>query len=73
MNEFHSLLEITMAYPAPPTLAAGAITLPTPITTYLQKYQEQGDALEGHYQEFLAPYAHTVDELTRSWRQGSWL
>ena len=50
-------LEIPMAYPVPPTLAAGAITLHTPITTYLQKYREQGDALEGRYQEFLAPYA----------------
>ena len=28
-----------------------------PITTYLQKYRGQGDALEGRYQEFLAPYA----------------
>ena len=46
-----------MAYPAPPTPAAGAISLLTPITTYLQKYREQGDALEGRYQEFLAPYA----------------
>ena len=46
-----------MAYPAPPTPAAGAIQLPTPIITYLQKYQGQGDALEGRYQEFLAPYA----------------
>ena len=46
-----------MAYPVPPTPAAGAIPLPTPITTYLHKYQEQGDALEGRYQEFLAPYA----------------
>ena len=49
-------LEITMAYPVPPTLAAGAIPLHMPITTYLQKYREQGDALEGRYQEFLAPY-----------------
>ena len=46
-----------MAYPAPPMLVAGAIPLHTPITTYLQKYREQGDALEGCYQEFLAPYA----------------
>ena len=45
-----------MAYPAPPTPAAGAIPLPTPITTNLHKYREQSDALEGHYQEFLAPY-----------------
>ena len=45
-----------MAYPAPPTPAAGAISLSTPITTYLQKYRGQGDALEGRYQEFLAPY-----------------
>ena len=35
---------------------AGAIPLSTPITTYLRKYQEQGDALERQYQEFLAPY-----------------
>ena len=46
-----------MAYPAPPTPAAGAIPLPTPITTHLWKYQGQDDALEGRYQEFLAPYA----------------
>ena len=46
-----------MAHPAPPMLAAGAIPLLTPITTYLQKYREQGDALEGQYQEFLVPYA----------------
>ena len=46
-----------MAYPAPPTPAAGAIPLTTPSTTYLQKYRGQGDALEGRYQEFLAPYA----------------
>ena len=46
-----------MAYPVPPTPAAGAIPLTTPITTYLQKYRGQGDALEGRYQEFLAPYA----------------
>ena len=46
-----------MAYPAPPTLGAGAIPSSTPITSYLQKYQEKGDALEGRYQEFLAPYA----------------
>ena len=46
-----------MAYPAPPTPAAGAIPLTTPIITYLQKYRGQGDALEGRYQEFLAPYA----------------
>ena len=57
MNEFRSLLKNTMAYPAQPMPAAGAIPLPTPITTYLQKYREQGDALEGRYQEFLAPYA----------------
>ena len=46
-----------MAYPAPPTPGAGAIPLSTPITTYLRKYREQGDTLEGRYQEFLAPYA----------------
>ena len=46
-----------MACPALPTPAAGAIPLPTPTTTYLHKYREQGDALEGRYQEFLAPYA----------------
>ena len=46
-----------MAYPVPPMPAAGAIPLSTPITTYLQKYRGQGDALEGQYQEFLAPYA----------------
>ena len=46
-----------MAHPAPPTPAAGAIPLTTPIITYLQKYRGQGDALEGRYQEFLAPYA----------------
>ena len=45
-----------MASPASPTPAAGAITLTTPITTYLWKYEEQRDALEGRYQEFLAPY-----------------
>ena len=56
MNEFRSLLKVTMAYPAPPTPTARAIPLPMPITTYLHKYQEQGDALEGHYQEFLVPY-----------------
>ena len=57
MNKFRSLLDNTMAYPAPPTPAAGAIPVPTPITTYLRKYREQGDAQEGRYQEFLAPYA----------------
>ena len=46
-----------MAYPAPPTPATGVIPLPTPIITYLQKYQGQGDALAGRYQEFLALYA----------------
>ena len=46
-----------MAYPAPPTPAAGAIPITTPILTYLQKYRGQGDALEGRYQRFLAPYA----------------
>ena len=45
-----------MAHPAPPTPAAGAISLPTPIITYLQKYQGQGDVLAGRYHEFLAPY-----------------
>ena len=37
--------------------AAGATTLTTPITTYLQKYHGQGDVLEGRYQEFLVPYS----------------
>ena len=46
-----------MASPAPPAPAAETITLPTPMTTYLQKYREQGDAFKGRYQEFLAPYA----------------
>ena len=55
-NEFHSLFADTMAHPAPPTPETGAILLPTPIITYLQKYQGQGDALAGRYQEFLAPY-----------------
>ena len=45
-----------MAHPAPPTPATGAIPLPTPILTYLQKYQGQGDVLAGRYHKFLAPY-----------------
>ena len=45
-----------MAHPAPPTPATGAIPLPTPILTYLQKYQGQGNVLAGRYHEFLAPY-----------------
>ena len=45
-----------MAHPAPSTPATGAIPLPTPILTYLQKYQGQGDVLAGRYHKFLAPY-----------------
>ena len=43
-----------MAAAPPPTHG----TATTPVVTYSQRYGRQRNALEGHYGQFLAPYAH---------------